>query len=80
MVRIRVPAVKDNSMRAGIEEDLDHGVFLPSSESQNCANVGNGSEAKKKAGEASHRMHGPPRPVSLAAKRWKSNYESYELG
>ena len=32
-------AMTDNSMRAGIEEDLDWGV-LPSSESQNCAKSG----------------------------------------
>ena len=46
MVQDRVSAVKDNSMRAGIEEDLDRGVPALISTTKLCQNVGKECKVK----------------------------------
>ena len=46
VVQDRVSAVKDNSMRAGIDEDLDRGVPARISTTKLCQNVGKKCKVK----------------------------------
>ena len=46
VVQDRVSAVKDNSMKAGIEEDLDRGVPARMSTTKLCQNVGKKCKVK----------------------------------
>ena len=51
MVQDRVSAVKDNSMRAGIEDDLDRGVSALISTTKLCQNVGKECKVKSARGK-----------------------------